>query len=115
MIIKLASMLIKSKFSWNNCFHGLKPNTETLLGWHRNTNYVHYMQKLDKNTLRHFTMAGPFGKINEPFKSGDKFLGAVHDFTNKDAKKKLSKFSEIYKFKSPESALHFRKMLDQFD
>jgi hypothetical protein len=114
-LIKLAAMIIKSKFSWNNCFHGLEPNKETLLGWNKNHNYVHYMQKPDKNTIRHFAMAGPFGKIKEPYKISDKFYGAVHKFTNKDAKKKLSKFSEIYKFKNPESALHFRNMLKSFD
>jgi len=114
-LVKIAAMTIKSPFSWDNCFHGLSPSKETLLGWHKGKDYVHYMQKTDKNTLKHFTMAGPFGKMNEPYKNGDKFYGAVHEFTNKDATNKLSKFHEIYKFKSPESASKFREQLKAFD
>ena len=115
-IEKAAGMRIKSKFAWDNCVHGLIPKKETLVGWHRGGNYFHYMQKPDKNTLRHFTMAGPFGQAGpEPYKAGDKFYGAVHEFTNKDAKERLSKFHEIYKFKNPESAKRFREQLKEFD
>jgi hypothetical protein len=113
-LIKLSAMIIKDKYCWNNCFHGLIPNKETLLGINKKYNYVHYMQK-DGNKLRHFTMAGPFGKINKNYKHGDNFYGAVHEFTNKDTKRKLNKFDEIYKFKNPESAKKFRKMLNEFD
>ena len=53
-------------------------------------------------------MAGPFGKLKQNAKHGsiqespDEFYGAIHNFTHKDAKRKLKQFDEIYKFKSPE-------------
>lgn len=117
-LVKLSSMTIKSPFKWGVCSDNLCSG-ETYLGINKLKNYVHFFQKPDKGTIRHFTMAGPFGKLkpNSSFgsikESPTEFYGAVHNFTNKDAKKKLSKFDEIYKFKTLDSAKRFREQLKE--
>lgn len=112
-LIKIASMIMKSPLSWNNCYTGLKNSGKTFLGFNKEQGFVHFFKKNGKNSIEHFT-CGPFGKINKPHKLGDDFLGAVHIFTNKDAKRKLKQFDEIYKFKSLESAKRFRDQLKEF-
>ena len=115
-LIKLAAKIIKSPCKWDNCFHGLIPKKETLLGWNREENFVHYMQK-DRKRLRHFTIPGKFDEMAErpKYEHGAKFPGAIMEFTNKNAKRKLKTFDEIYKFKNPESAKRFREQLKEFD
>lgn len=62
--------------------------------------------------MRHFTPA-MFGKIPKDLPNGAPFLGAVQEFTNKDAKRKLSKFTDVFRFKDPESAIRFREALKE--
>jgi hypothetical protein len=112
-LIKIAAKILKSPHLFYNCEYGLLPNKETFLGIYKNginAGKVHYFQKIDKNKIRHFTGA-LFGHIPKDLSSGSPFLGAVQEFTNKNAKRKLRSFDEIYRFKSPESAKRFRNQL----
>ena len=111
-LIKLSAKILKSPFAIANCRHGLLQGKETLLGVHSANGSVHFFQMTGKNRMRHFTPA-MFGKIPKDLPSGAPFLGAVQEFTNKDAKRKLSKFTHVFRFKDPESAIRFREALKE--
>ena len=107
-------ILVSPSSKIQNCFTGLKDEGETFLGYNKDGNFIHFFQKNGKNSIINYTgtrlTEGPANAVG-----GIPFHGHLQVNQNRNMKKALKKFNEIYKFKTKSSAKRFRDQLKAFD